>query len=90
MNSWKNLDFWLPWENLVCEYRACCIPKSARLQQQSIPWKKHSFSFGAPSTRTRRQWHPTPVFLPGESQGQGSLVGCRLWGHTESDTTEVT
>ena len=38
----------------------------------------------------RRQWQPTPVFLPGESQGWGSLVGCRLWGHTESDTTEVT
>ena len=33
---------------------------------------------------------PTPVFLPGESQGRGSLVGCRLWGRTESDTTEVT
>ena len=32
----------------------------------------------------------TPVFLPGESQGRGSLVGCRLWGRTESDTTEVT
>ena len=30
------------------------------------------------------------VFLPGESQGQGSLMGCRLWGRTESDTTEVT
>ena len=28
--------------------------------------------------------------LPGESQGQGSLVGCHLWGHTESDTTEAT
>ena len=27
-----------------------------------------------------RKWQPTPVFLPGESQGQGSLVGCRLWG----------
>ena len=38
----------------------------------------------------RKKWQPTPVFLPGESQGQGSLVGCRLWGHTESDTTEVT
>ena len=38
----------------------------------------------------RRQWQPTPVFLPGESQGRGSLLGCRLWGHTESDTTEVT
>ena len=32
----------------------------------------------------------TPVFLPGESQGRGSLVDCRLWGRTESDTTEVT
>ena len=38
----------------------------------------------------RRQWQPTPVFLPGESQGLGSLVGCHLWGRTESDTTEVT
>ena len=38
----------------------------------------------------RRKWEPTPVFLPGESQGRGSLVGCRLWGHTESDTTEAT
>ena len=38
----------------------------------------------------RRQWQPTPVFLPGESQGWGSLVGCHLWGRTESDTTEAT
>ena len=38
----------------------------------------------------RRKWQPTPVFLPGESQGWQSLVGCRLWGPTESDTTEVT
>ena len=38
----------------------------------------------------RRKWQPTPVFLPGESEGQRSLVGCRLWGHTESDTTEAT
>ena len=38
----------------------------------------------------RRKWQPTPVFLPGESQGWWGLVGCRLWGRTESDTTEVT
>ena len=38
----------------------------------------------------RRKWQPTPVFVPGESQGRGSLVGCRLWGCTELDTTEVT
>ena len=38
----------------------------------------------------RSKWQPIPVFLPGESQGWGTLVGCHLWGHTESDTTEVT
>ena len=38
----------------------------------------------------RKKWQPTAVFLPGASQGQGSLVGCHLWGRTESDTTEVT
>ena len=43
---------------------------------RKIPWK--------------RKWQPTLVFLPGESQGWGSLVGCHLWGHTESDTTEAT
>ena len=37
-----------------------------------------------------RQWQPTPVLLPGKSQGRQSLVGCCLWGRTESDTTEVT
>ena len=38
----------------------------------------------------RRTWQPTLVFLPGESQGRGSLVGCRLRGRAESDTTEAT
>ena len=38
----------------------------------------------------RRKWQPTPVFLPGGSQGRESLVGCRLWGCTESDMTEAT
>ena len=38
----------------------------------------------------RRQWQPTPVLLPGKSQGWRSLVGCRLWGGTESDMTEAT
>ena len=38
----------------------------------------------------RMQWHPTPVLLLGKSHGRRSLMGCRLWGRTESDTTEVT
>ena len=36
----------------------------------------------------RRQWHPTPVLLPGKSHGRRSLVGCSPWGCKESDTTE--
>ena len=53
-------------------------------------WTRLSdFTFTFPSLQ-RRKWQPTPVFLPGESQGRGSLVGCRLWGHIESDTTEAT
>ena len=38
----------------------------------------------------RRKWQPTPVFLPGESQGRRSLVGWHLWGHTELDMAEAT
>ena len=38
----------------------------------------------------RRKWQPTPVSLPGESQGWGNLLGCHLWGSTELDTTEAT
>ena len=38
--------------------------------------------------RRRRQWHPTPVLLPGKSHGWSSLVGCSPWGLEESDTTE--
>ena len=49
-----------------------------------LPWEYSTFM------HWRRKWPPTPVFLPGKSQGWGSLVGCRLWGRTESDTTEVT
>ena len=36
----------------------------------------------------RRWWHPTPVLLPGQSQGRRSLVGCSPWGRKESGTTE--
>ena len=40
------------------------------------------------SLKWRRQWHPTPVLLPGKSHGRRSLVGCRPWGREESDMTE--
>ena len=37
----------------------------------------------------RRQWHPTPVLLPGKSHGRRSLVGCSSWGRNELDTTSL-
>ena len=43
------------------------------------------FTFTFTFMHWRRKWQPTPAFLPGESQGRRSLVGCHLWGHTESD-----
>ena len=48
---------------------------------------KHSIR-GTSQGNWRRQWHPTPVLLPGKSHGRRSLVGCSPWGCEESDTTE--
>ena len=48
------------------------------------------FTFTLHFHALEKESQPTPVFLPGESQGQRSLAGCCLWGRTESDTTEVT
>ena len=48
------------------------------------------FTFTLHFHALEKEMQPTPVFLPGESQRQGDLVGCHLWGRTESDTAEVT
>ena len=57
---------------------------------RSQAWLSDDFAFTFTFRHWRRKWQPTPVFLPGESQGWQSLVGCHLWGRTESDTTEAT
>ena len=51
--------------------------------------KRHRFDPRVRKIPWRRAWHPTPVFLPGESHGQRSLAGCGPCGHTELDTTEA-
>ena len=69
------------------------MEEPGRLQSMGSQRVRHhrvtSLSFFT-SMHWRRKWQLTPVFLPGESQGWGSLVGCCLWGRTESDTTEAT
>ena len=66
--------------------------KPGRLQPMESWRVRHDWATSLPLftfMHWRRKWQPTPVFLPGESQGWGSLVGCHLWGHTELDTTEA-
>ena len=54
-------------------------------------WTRLSdFTFTFHFHALEKEMATTPVFLPGQSQGQGSLVGCCLWGRTELDTTEAT
>ena len=52
--------------------------------------KRHGFDPWVGKIPWRRKWQPTPVFFPGESCGQRNLAGYSAYGHTESDTTEVT
>ena len=52
------------------------------------PLSDFTFTFHFHALEKEMATHP--VFLPGESQGRGTLVGCHLWGHTELDTTEAT
>ena len=75
--AWK-----IPWAEEPC-----------RLQSMGSQRVRHDWATSLSLftfTHWRRKWQPTPVFLPGESQGQGSLVGCHLCGCTESDMTEAT
>ena len=80
-----HIDKWPNQYHIVLE-RMFFLPSFLSKDVPSTPQGKENM-FSHPLRKPR---HPTPVFLPGESQGWGSLLGCRLWGHTELDTTEVT
>ena len=75
--AWK-----IPWTEEPARLRSMgCAKSRTRLSDFTS-----LFTF----THWRRKWQLTPVFLPGESQGWGSLVGCCLWDHTELYMAEVT
>ena len=75
------------WESNLTE-----LPQTLCTCESAMPLNIHNASFAMEitccSTSWRRQWHPTPVLLPGKSHGWRSLVGCSPWGHYKSDTTE--
>ena len=87
------------WEKAVAPHSSTLAWKIPRTEEpgrlQSMGWLRVGHNWATSLSlftfmHWRRKWQPTPVFLPGESQGRGSLVGCCLWGRTELDTTEVT
>ena len=56
-------------------------------QEPTCQCRRRGFNLWAGKTPWRRKWQPTPVFLPGKSHGQGSLVGYSAWGCKESHMT---
>ena len=62
--------------------------KSSKREVPHLPINRSSNLLAVVPLYRRRQWHPTPVLLPGKSHGQRSLVVCSPWGREESDTTE--
>ena len=73
---------WTQWQGKpVSQY--CCEGASqvVRWKRICLPSRRHGFDSCVSKILWRRKWQPTPVFLPGESHGQRSLVGYRPWGH---------
>ena len=86
------------WDCMYGDYRiversdwcGCWLCRSWVIKQSKINRKYRIWNFKLFIViNWRRKWQPTPVFLLGESQGLRSLGGCRLWGRTESDTTDL-
>ena len=57
-------------------------------KESACQCRGHGFSPWVGKIPWRRKWQPTPIFLPGESHGQGNLADCSPWGHKELDITE--
>ena len=70
----KKIENLYLWRNLYRDIYDSFIHNYQNLQHLRYPW--------------RRQWHPTPVLLPGKSHGWRSLVGCSPWGREELDMAE--
>ena len=87
------LKFWMAPHSSTLAWKITWTEKPGGLQSMGSLRVGHSWATSLSLftfMHWRRKWQLTPVFLPRESQGWGSLMSCCLWGHTESDTTEAT
>ena len=93
--QWRVLNFWgfVLGMALVCRMWVQGSPGGASGEEPACQCrrsKRHGFDSWVGQIPWRRAWQPTPIFLPGESHWQRSLVGCSPWGCKESGLTEVT
>ena len=77
-------------ERPITQLKNCSALNPATFLSESLDKKQNHACYQVLALNWRREWQPTPVFLPGESHGQRSPVGCSPWGSTESDTAEAT
>ena len=90
---WKDAENTMAPHSGTLAWKIPRIEKPGRLQSMGSLRVGHNWATSVSLftfMHWRRKWQSTPVFLPGESQGQGSLMGYHLWGRIESDMTEVT
>ena len=87
------MDYTCPLLLLVCVYFCWAVRNGFQLSQL-LSDKENACNAGAAGDMGlnpwRRAWQTLPVFLPGESRGQGRLAGCSPWDRKESDMTEMT
>ena len=74
-------------QGFLQKYLRCHWTSGSGVKNPICQCRRHGFNPRVRKIPWRRKWHPTPVFLPGKSHGQRSLVGYRPWGLKESDTT---
>ena len=80
------------WDECICAvvWTFVGFPGGSEVKSVCLQCGRPGFDPWVGKIPWRKKWQPTPVVLPGESQGQRSLLGCHLWGRTELDTTDVT
>ena len=81
---------WTGWISLQSKGLSRVFSNTTVQNHQFFSTHLSGFTFSFHFMHWRRKWKPTPMFLPGKSQGWVSLVGCHLWDCIESDTTKET
>ena len=83
--SWESTEKAVAPRSSTLAWKITWMEEPGRLQSMWLLRVRHDWATSLPLftfMHWRRKWQPTPVFLPGEPQGRGNLVGCRLWGHS--------